>query len=100
MLPCAMAPVTLTLTGRVYRDAETGYYVSVVDGLDIATNAPTLDQVMEMTWDLIAGHLETARRLGVLERELGKLGVKVGAEIPPLQVKARLAVEGERRLVL
>ncbi len=86
--------VTVELSGRIHRDEETGYYVSIIDALDIATNAPTLEQVVEMTFDAIRSHFEVARKLGVLDRELGKLGIR---SAPPIRIKPRLSVETEDR---
>ncbi len=94
-------PVTLTLSGRIYLDAETGQYVSVIEGWDISACAPTMEEVVERTWKLVDGHLEVAQQLGVLERELARIGATLPTgKLDRIIVRARLAVEGEHQVVL
>jgi len=94
-------PLSLAVSGRIYRDAETGQYVSVIDGWEISACGPTIEETVARTWDLIDGHLEVAKKLGVLARELQRVGATPPTTPPErINVHAKLSVEGERQVVL
>jgi len=85
---------TVTVSGRIYRDPETGLYVSVIDAWDISACGKTIDEAVAQTWRMIDGYLATARDLGVLEAELAKVGAPpLASASADLHLKARLSVD-------
>ena len=85
-----MTHLAVELTGRIYRgpESDTDLYVSVIDAWDIAACGRTIDEALAMMQHLIDGHLATARQLGVLDRELRKVGVA-----PPQDNNLRLQIK-------
>lgn len=97
-----MEPLTLEISGRIYRDpeSESGMYVSVIDAWGISTCGRTPEEAMQMTSRLIHDHLEAARQLGVLERELAKIGVIRASPPARMHVRTRFQVDTEADISL
>jgi hypothetical protein len=95
-----MEPMTLDVTGRIYKDpdSDTGMYISTIDEWQIATCGRTVDEAVDMTWRLVEQHIEVSRQLGVLSRELGKLGMR--ADDLPVTLRGRFTVEGQQHLII
>ena len=106
-----VAPATLVrVSGRIWQDAETGHYNAEIDGWNQSACAPNLEQLIAMTAELVAGHLVVASQLGVLERELEKVGARAGSTkqflvhfTPKLDLPLptdQTAIVGERTVLL
>lgn len=96
-------PITLTVSSRIYKDprSDTGMFVAVIEAWDIATSAKTAAEAQEMVWRLIEHHIAAARKLGVLDRELAKIGVTGHATEGHIgAVRMRLAFEEEREITI
>jgi predicted RNase H-like HicB family nuclease len=98
----AEAPIVLTVSSRIFKDPEsdTGMFVSVIDAWDIAASGRTPEEAMQMTPRLIHAHLEAARKLGVLERELAKVGVMAAPAPHRMHLRTQFAIETEAEISL
>ena len=86
-------PIEITLTGTIHKDPETGYFISVCNELNICTNAPTLEETILRTFEMIDSYFVAAKQIGLLEKTLADLCVPNPAPAGAM-VRSRFAVSG------
>lgn len=95
-----MQPVMLSLSGKIYRDPETNYYVGEIAEWNLTTCGENFEKTIEMLWHSIDAFLVASRKLGSLAEAYAKANARP-ASVEGVRARTTLVFEiaGSRTII-